>query len=125
MHGLMVAAVGIATAPSRLVRPATPPHGVAGMPIPLAPATPPPLDSAPVQSIPASLSGEDLLQIPNVFRGVSSSGTVLEHRAPLGREEELEVRCDALRQRLALALTLRSVRRAPADKLTPGRPAHS
>ena len=58
---------------------------------------PPPTTSAPVPlaSVPEvveSLQGEDLVQSPNVFRGISPSGRLLEQPLPLGREEELEVR---------------------------------
>lgn len=57
---------------------------------------PPPTTSAPVPlaSVPEvveSLQGEDLVQSPNVFRGISPSGRLLEQPLPLGREEELEL----------------------------------
>ena len=90
LYGLIVAVAGVATAPPRVGRqpPQPQPRPPGGDPVPLAQAAP--SVSRPAARVPA-LSGEDLLQSPNVFRGVSSSGTVLEHPGALEREEELEV----------------------------------
>lgn len=41
---------------------------------------------------PAALSGVHLVQSPNIFRGVSPSGELLEKLPRLGPDEELEVR---------------------------------
>ena len=43
------------------------------------------------RSINAALSGVDLVTSPNVFRGMSASGALLEMPQKLGREEELEL----------------------------------
>ena len=43
------------------------------------------------RSVNAALSGMDLVTSPNVFRGMSASGELLEMPQKLGREEELEL----------------------------------
>lgn len=47
--------------------------------------------AAAVASVKAALSGLDLVESPNVFRGISPTGELLEMPATLGRKAELEL----------------------------------
>ena len=86
--------LGVASLPSRsalrlgnrVPLGATPPAAVQAAPVPLQP----PAISDAIKT--KALSGSDILTGPNVFRGMSATGQLLENPAQLGRADELEVR---------------------------------
>lgn len=94
-------ALGVASPPVRPSRAPQTSRVVRGRPVPLAPQ--PAEGHAPPARVPSSLSGSDIVQNPNVFRGVSSTGEMQHPPLPLGREEEVEVRARAAAVRPARA----------------------
>jgi len=90
--------LGVASLPSRsalrlgnrVPLGATPPAAVQAAPVPLQP----PAISDAIKT--KALSGSDILTGPNVFRGMSATGQLLENPAQLGRADELELVRQAL-----------------------------
>ena len=107
--------LGVASPPVRVYTQGVTRHAVKSLP-----RTPYNQSPVPLVEVPASvgsLQGEDLVQSPSVFRGISPDGRLLKQPLPLGREEELEVR-----RRLATAPLLSAARAAssaPSLSLSP------